>query len=76
MHSSSIKFVLFYFCTSLIILLPSYIFSLIDLSFIVLQVVEQIGLVLHVKLYVPRQKNTAEEWCCVVQNLAATVLLA
>jgi len=44
--------------------------------FIILQVVEQIGLGLHVRLYVPRQKNTAEEWCCVVQNLAATVLLA
>jgi len=50
-------------------------FSLIDLSFIVLQVVKKIGLGCHVRLYVPRQKNTAEEWCCVVQNLAATVLL-
>ena len=65
MHSSSIHFSVFiHSCT------------IIGLSFIILQVVEQIGLGLHVRLYVPRQKNTAEEWCCVVQNLAATVLLA
>ena len=50
--------------------------SLIDFSFIILQVVEQIGLGLHARLYVPRQKSTAEEWCCVGQTLAATVLLA
>jgi len=57
--------------------LPAIIsFSLIDLSFIILQVVKKIGLGRRVRLYVPRQKNTAEEWCCVVQNLAATVLLA
>jgi hypothetical protein len=56
---------------------PSAIISLscIDFSFFTPQVVGQIGLGLHVRLYVPQQKNTAEEWCSVVQNLAATVLL-
>jgi len=39
------------------------------------KVVGQIGMGLHVRLYVPRQKSTAKEWCSVVQNLAATVLL-
>jgi hypothetical protein len=55
---------------------PSIIsLSLTDFSFIILQVVEQIGLGLYARLYVPRQKNIAEEWCSVVQNLAASVLL-
>jgi hypothetical protein len=49
--------------------------SLSDFSFIILQVVGQIGMGLHVRLYVPRKKSTAKEWCSVVQNLAATVLL-
>jgi hypothetical protein len=54
---------------------PIISLSLIDFSFIILQVVEQIGLGLHVRLYVPRQKNIAEEWYSVVQNLGAIVLL-
>jgi len=49
--------------------------SLNAFFFTILQVVGQIGMGLHVRLYVPRQKSTAKEWCSVVQNLAATVLL-
>jgi hypothetical protein len=49
--------------------------SLIDFSFIILQVAGLIGMGLHVRLYVPRQNITAKEWYSVVQNLAATVLL-
>jgi len=49
--------------------------SLIDFSFIILQVAGLIGMGLHVRLYVPKRKSTAKEWYSVVQNLAATVLL-
>ena len=49
--------------------------SLIDFSFIILQDVGLINMGLCVRLYVPRQKRIAKEWCSVVQNLAATVLL-
>jgi len=63
-------FLLWFYNPSAIICL-----SLIDISFIILQVVGQIGMGLHVRLYVLWEKSTAKEWFSVVQNLAATVLL-